>query len=145
LIFKQNHLKPLSLLTFSPELWEKFFKFGIVGFSGIFVDFGITYLLKEKLKVQKYLSNAIGLLSAATSNYFLNRVWTFQSSNPNVAVEYTEFILISLVGLAINTLILWFLVTRFKMNFYLSKAIGIIVVMLWNFFANLMITFSGVR
>ena len=62
----------------------KFIKFGVVGFSGVFVDFGITYLCKEKIKINKYVSNAIGFICAATSNYILNRIWTFESENADV-------------------------------------------------------------
>ena len=127
---------------FSPELVQKFIKFGIVGFSGLFVDFGITYLTKEKLRIPKYVANAIGFISAATSNYFLNRVWTFESHNPEIMFEYSQFIVISLIGLVINTMILWLLVSRFKMNFYVAKVFAIVVVTIWNFFANLYVTFS---
>ncbi|MDP2237583.1 MAG: GtrA family protein [Bacteroidales bacterium] len=120
---------------------HKFVKFGVVGFSGVFVDFGITYIFKEILGVQKYVSNAIGFMVAASSNYYLNRIWTFQSTNPNVAVEYTEFIIISFIGLIINTTILWLLVNKLRMNFYVSKIFAIGVVTLWNFGANVLITF----
>ncbi len=122
----------------------KFLKFGVVGFSGLFVDFGLTYLFKEVFHVQKYVSNAIGFMMAASSNYVLNRIWTFESTNPNIALEYTEFIVISLIGLVINTLILYLLVSRWKINFYLSKVFAIAVVTLWNFFANLLFTFAVV-
>ena len=126
----------------SEAFFLKFLKFGIVGFSGLFIDFGFTYLFKEIFKVQKYLSNAIGFLLAASSNYLLNRIWTFHSSNPNIGIEYFEFILISLIGLGINTLILWLLVSKYKLNFYLAKVFAIIVVTIWNFLANVFITFS---
>ena len=73
------------------EIIIKFIKFGIVGFSGLLVDFGITYLFKEVFKVQRFVANAIGFLTAASSNYILNRVWTFNSDNPEVAVEFGKF------------------------------------------------------
>lgn len=120
----------------------KFIKFGIVGFSGVFIDFGITYLCKEKIKLEKITSNAIGFSTAAASNYLFNRIWTFQSSNPEIFQEFSEFFLISLVGLAINTLIIWLLTSKYKLNFYVSKLIAIGVVTLWNFSANLLITFK---
>ena len=123
----------------------KFIKFGIVGFSGVFVDFGITWLTKEKLGIQKYLANAIGFTSAATTNYFLNRIWTFESTNPRVMIEYTEFFVISMIGLGINTLVLWLLVSRFKMNFYVAKIFAIGFVTIWNFLANALITFNPDR
>ena len=130
---------------FSKEFLLKFVKFGIVGFTGVFIDFGITWFTKEILKIQKYVANAIGFTSAATSNYILNRIWTFESTNPRVMVEYTEFIIISLIGLGINTLVLWLLVSKLKMNFYIAKLFAIAVVTLWNFFANAFITFNPDR
>lgn len=132
----------ISLAFINKVLIEKFIKFGLVGFSGLFVDFGITYLLKEKFKVQQYVSNAIGFITAASSNYILNRIWTFKSENPNVLVEYSEFFMISLVGLALNSFIVWLLVSKFKRNFYFSKLIAIFIVTIWNFAANLLITFK---
>ena len=120
----------------------KFLKFGVVGFSGVFVDFGITYLFKEIIKINKYVSNAIGFICAATSNYILNRIWTFQSENADVATEYGKFMLVSVIGLGINSLTLYILTDKLKWNFYLSKIFAIGMATLWNFFANLLFTFK---
>lgn len=128
---------------FSKAFLLKFLKFGIVGFSGIFVDFGVTYACKEWLKIQKYIANSIGFTVAATSNYFLNRIWTFKSQNPEVVKEFSEFFVISLVGLGLANLIVFLIHGKLKLNFYLSKLFAIGVVMLWNFFANYYITFAG--
>lgn len=130
---------------FTADLLMKFIKFGVVGFSGLFVDFGITWLTKEKFGVPKYVANAIGFSSAASTNYFLNRIWTFESTNPEIMVEYGEFIIISLIGLVINTFILYLLVSKLKMNFYLAKVFAIGIVTIWNFFANVFITFNPDR
>lgn len=132
----------MLLFELSQELIRKFLKFGIVGFSGVFIDFGFTYLSKEKLRIQKYMSNAIGFLMAASSNYILNRIWTFHSEDPKVLVEYSQFMLISLIGLLINTLVLWLIVTKLKWNFYISKLVAIAVVTVWNFGANILFTFA---
>lgn len=126
----------------SAETAWKFLKFGIVGFSGVFVDFGFTYLFKEKLKIQKYISNALGFTIAASSNYILNRIWTFNSHNPEIALEYSRFLGISLIGLLINTLAIYLLVSKTKMNFYLAKLIAIFIVTIWNFIVNLNYTFT---
>ncbi len=132
----------MLLFELSQGIIRKFIKFGIVGFSGVFIDFGTTYLFKEKVRLQKYLSNAIGFTVAASSNYFFNRIWTFQSDNPQVLVEYSQFMIISIIALGINTLILWLIVSRLKWNFYFSKLIAIGVVTIWNFVANAYITFA---
>ena len=129
-------------LLLTRELILKFLKFGLVGASGVIVDFGFTYLCKEIFKIQKYIANAIGFTLAATSNYVFNRIWTFHSLNPEIGLEYSKFLLISLVGLGINTLILWTLTSKFNKNFYVSKLFAIGVVTVWNFFFNLMFTFN---
>ncbi len=123
-------------------LW-KFLKFGAVGFSGVFIDFGITYLCKEVLKIQKFISNGIGFCIAATSNYILNRIWTFESTNDQIGLEFIEFFGISLIGLSINTFTLWILNEKLKWNFYFSKLCAIGVATLWNFFANYFFTFAN--
>lgn len=120
----------------------KFAKFGAVGLSGVVVDFGFTYVCKEWLKIQKYVANAIGFAIAASSNYILNRIWTFHSNNPEIALEYGRFLFISLIGLLINTLVLWLLVSKAKFNFYFAKLLAIGVVTIWNFIINLNYTFA---
>ena len=119
----------------------KFLKFGIVGFSGLIIDFTLTYLLKERLKVHRYISNSIGFTIAASSNYLLNRIWTFDSSNPKIISEYASFIIISAIGLGINNLFLY--IFEKKMNFYPAKLCAIVVTTLWNFLANYYLTFSA--
>jgi len=123
------------------DIAHKFVKFGVVGFTGVFVDFGFTYICKEWLKIQKYLANAVGFTIAASSNYYLNRIWTFRSHNPEIAIEYSRFFFISLIGLLISTLVIYLLVTKAKMNFYIAKLVAIVFVTFWNFFINLNYTF----
>jgi putative flippase GtrA len=118
----------------------KFLKFGVVGFIGMVIDFSITYLLKEKLKIHRYIANSTGFTIAATSNYFFNRLWTFESNNPKVLVEYGTFIFISLIGLAINNFFLFLFEKRLK--FYWAKLLAIGVTTIWNFFANYYFTFT---
>lgn len=125
----------------SADTAVKFLKFGVVGFSGMLVDFGLTYLCKEKLRIQKYVANAIGFTSAASSNYIFNRLWTFNSHNPDIALEYGRFLGISLIGLLINTLVIYLLVSKTKTNFYLAKLVAIVIVTIWNFVVNLNYTF----
>lgn len=118
----------------------KFLKFVIVGFSGLLVDFSITYLLKEKLKVHRYISSSTGFIFAASSNYLFNRIWTFESTNPKIATEYGTFILISLIGLIINNTFLYLF--EKKSRFYLAKFFAVLVTSIWNFTANYYINFT---
>jgi|SRR5450759_1968596 len=118
----------------------KFLKFGIVGLSGLIVDFSITILLKEKLKIHRYISNSAGFTIAASSNYLLNRIWTFESNNPGILTEYSTFIIISIIGLIINNLFLYIFEKRVK--FYFAKFLAILVTSIWNFLANYYLNFT---
>lgn len=123
------------------ELIIKFLKFGIVGLSGTAIDFLFTWICKEKLKWNKFISNSIGFSIAATSNYILNRIWTFESNNPEVSREYLSFFFISSIGLALNNFFVFLFNEKLKFNFYLSKAFAITLVAIWNFIPNYLFTF----
>ena len=120
---------------------SKFLKFCVVGFTGMIIDFGTTWLLKEKVKINKYAANSSGFILAASSNYMLNRIWTFKSIDPRIAEQYGMFVFISVIGLGINNLIIYILHGRLKYNFYFSKLFAIVIVTIWNFIMNMLITF----
>lgn len=122
-------------------IW-KFIKFCLVGTLGLGIDFGFTYLLKDKLSLNRYLANSSGFSLAVVSNYFLNKYWTFQDTSPEIFLQAQQFTAIAIVGLIINNQVLYLLHQRKKHNFYVSKLGAIIVVVLWNFFANYFYTFA---
>lgn len=121
----------------------QFIKFCVVGGSGLLVDFGVTYLLKERARLNKYIANSAGFIAAASSNYLLNRIWTFQSQSPDIGRQYLLFLLFALMGLALNNGIIYLLTERKRRyNFYLAKLLAIGVVTFWNFFMNFFFTFT---
>lgn len=124
-------------------LIKKFIRFAAVGFTGLFVDYSATAFSKEILRIPRFVANAMGFIVAATSNYYLNRIWTFRSHNPEIMIEFTQFMLISSIGLALNTFILWLVIRNWRFNFYISKAFAIAVVTVWNFLANAAYTFHA--
>jgi len=119
----------------------KFFKFCTVGFTGMVIDFGTTWFLKEKLKINKYIANSCGFVLAASSNYLLNRLWTFESHRDQIMTEYFSFVGIAVIGLILNNLIVFILSDKLKLNFYVAKFFAIILVTIWNFGMNFIITF----
>lgn len=125
------------------EIGLKFLKFCVVGSLGLGIDFGITFLSKERAKWNKYLANSLGFIAAATSNFFLNKYWTFHDTDPDQVIQFSKFIGIALVGLAINNLIVYLLINKRQVKFYWAKLFAIGVVVLWNFIANYNFTFTS--
>lgn len=122
---------------------QQFIKFCVVGGSGMVVDFSITYALKEWLKLNKYIANSVGFICAATSNYVLNRIWTFQSNDPQIARQYLIFIGIASIGLIINNATIYILNDKLHLNFYFSKLLAIGAVTMWNFLMNYFFNFAA--
>ncbi|WP_114782705.1 GtrA family protein [Botryobacter ruber] len=119
----------------------KFLKFGLVGVSGTVIDFGITYLAKEKLRWNKYIANSCGFVVAVTNNYILNRIWTFHNTDPEIGWQFSKFAVVALGGLFLNNLILYLLTERARLNFYVAKLGATLLVVLWNFGLNYLYTF----
>ncbi len=130
-------------IEFNNDFIHKFIKFGVVGISGIIVDFGITYLFKEKLKVQKYVSNSLGFIIATISNYLLNETWTFNTREGAQLYQFGKFFGFAIIGLILSNLLVYFFTEKLKFDFYVSKIFAIAVVSLWNFFANYLYTFAA--
>jgi putative flippase GtrA len=128
-------------MTKIPAWFIKFVKFGVVGITGMCVDFGVTWLCKEKLRWNKFIANSFGFTLAVINNYLLNRAWTFESTNAQWQAEFGKFVLVSLAGLGINNLLVYILHSRLRANFYLSKGIATACVVAWNFITNYLFTF----
>jgi putative flippase GtrA len=121
----------------------KFFKFGIVGFVGLVIDFSVTWLFKEKLKSNQYLANSFGFIFGVANNYFLNRFFTFQNHNPNMGNQFISFLVIAIIGFGLNTGFLYLLQKKTAINFYVCKVLVTLMVFFWNFGANSFYTFKG--
>ena len=131
-------------MVIDPEFLSKFLRFGLVGLSGVTVDFGVTWIAKEKFHFHKYIANSLGFCTATVSNYLLNKYWTFHTDGqPGMLFEFSKFAGFALAGLAINNLVLFLLHGKLKLNFYLSKLIAIAIVSVWNFLGNYFYTFTA--
>jgi len=133
------------LLTLRFSLWpvRRFLRFGAVGFSGVFVDMSIFYVLRETLQMGLTRSAVLSSEVAIVSNFILNDIWTFgdiskkQKGAKQRFKRFLKFNLICLAGLILNVLIVNFLFNILGVNEYLAKLIAIASITLWNFWVNL--------
>ncbi len=120
---------------------EHILKFGIVGLSGMCLDFATTWICKEKFGLNKFLSNSIGFSLAVINNFLLNTYWTFNSTAHSSREQLFIFIVISIVGLCINNSLLYMLLRFVNNHFYLLKLLVIGLVFFWNYSINYFVTF----
>ena len=119
----------------------RFVKFGMVGAVGVLVDFSVTWLCKEQLGCNKYLSNTLGFCLAVLNNYLLNKYFTFHDRGAPDPGQLGKYFIISLIGLGISNVFIYLLQTYTRQNFYASKILVVLMVFIWNFWANSYFTF----
>ncbi|MEH1779217.1 MAG: glycosyltransferase [Nostoc sp.] len=124
---------------------SRFLRFGLVGFSGVFVDMAILYLLSDPttlawpLTRSKIIAGEIAILN----NFFWNDAWTFadvsarQQEWHQRLKRFLKFNAICLAGLVLNVLILNLVFNFLIHNRYIANFIAIAVATIWNFWINL--------
>jgi putative flippase GtrA len=150
-------------MTFLSNTKERtrFIKFAIVGSIGAVVDFGIMNILTQ-FSLPFVVASIISFIAAVISNFLLNRYWTYPDSREkSFTQQMVQFFVISLIGLAIRTPMLAWMESRLIklsaavipasfltpeiIGHNVALAIAILVVMMWNFFANRYWTYSDVK
>ncbi|OGD86847.1 hypothetical protein A2164_01430 [Candidatus Curtissbacteria bacterium RBG_13_35_7] len=126
-------------------------KFALVGVLNTAIDFGIyNFLIFISNITQDAGIAVINMLSFSTSvinSYFWNRKWVFKGAKQG---NFFIFVTIALIGLTINTTIVWGLTTivdpLFGMDKKLwanvAKALATSISMIWNFLGYKMIVFK---
>lgn len=140
----------------------RFIRFAIVGIIGAVLDFGIFNLLLSLTATKSIQASAISFIVAVCSNFILNRYWTYPDARAKSFLrQFIQFSIVSLFGLGIRVGLFAVLenflinlsaqlnpfafVTPQFLGHNLTLAFAILVVMLWNFFANRFWTYNEVN
>ena len=79
----------------------QFLRFGTVGAAGVVLDTATVYAARGTLGL--YGAGALAYLVAASSNWLLNRLWTFRGHGSGPAHrQWALFLAANLVGFALN-------------------------------------------
>lgn len=109
-------------------------KFGIVGVICFVIDYGLLIFGTEVLHLYYLLSAALAFSGSVIINYLLSMRFVFQSKQiRNKTQEFALFVLLSVIGLAINEISMAAFVERFVMHYLAAKIIATGIVMVYNF------------
>lgn len=123
---------------------RQFIKFCIVGSISAIINFGVLYSLTEWLHVWYIISAILGFILAVIFNFCLNKFWTFRNLDKKRGAlnQLLKFLVVSLTGLVINTLIIYNLTEFIKFDYRLSWVFACAAVTFWNFCLNKFWTFK---
>jgi putative flippase GtrA len=111
-------------------------------FLAFCVDFGLLAVLTESAGLHYLVSAAVSFLAGTTVSYALSILWVFEKRRFGTpALEYLLFVLVGVVGLALNETLLWLLTEPVGLHYLLSKIIAAALIFFWNFAARKRILF----
>jgi len=138
------HLKRLYEYKFK-TLFE-FIKFSLIGFLGMCVDLSFIYIAKDIWLLPFYIARAVGFVFALTSNFLLNRRFTFANAREgSLAKQYISFFVICILGFFVNWLIsvyLYYNLPFFYSHYLIASFLGVLGGLTVNFTGSKFIVFK---
>ena len=124
---------------------SKIICFALIGGSGFFMNYFISYLFSSGIIVNWWYIHAsmLGIGVSMTSNFVLNKIFTFKDRNFSLSHlfrQYALYLLFSVIGAGIQLFVLYFLVEA-GIIYPISLLLGVIIGSISNFIFNKKWTF----
>lgn len=139
-----SHL--MGLLLAPRSTFMQFVKFSVVGLIGIVVNLAVLLLLVEKAGLWYMPAAILAFCAAVTSNFVLNKVWTFKdrSTRPgHVVGGYMKFVIVSVAGLCLNLIVLYMLVEFLDLWYLFAQLLAILSASVLNFVGSKALVFNA--
>ncbi|MGI0087686.1 MAG: glycosyltransferase [Nitrosotalea sp.] len=121
-------------------------RFYTVGASGLLVNYLVSFLFGTVLSnLWDIYATMIGIVFSITSNFFLNKVWTFEDRDMGVHKtlrQYGSFLAFSGIGAGFQLGMVYLLVDSKHMDYTMSLFIAIALASIGNFMLNKKWTFK---
>ena len=121
------------MTIFKNKLLNQILKFGLVGGMAFVIDYVLLYVCTEFLHIHYLISSIISFTVSVIFNYILSIKWVFDVKKKQDVKDFVIFIILSVIGLGINSLIMYVMVEKFGVYYMLSKIVSTAVVMVYNF------------
>lgn len=119
------------------KLIEQILKFGVVGIIATVIDFGVLYILSQPLGMDPVVSAGISFCVSLVFNYVASMRYVFtHREDMSRSREFVIFLVLSLIGLAINEAIMAAGVAFLGSSALAvmgTKVLATAIVMVWNF------------
>ena len=119
----------------------RFIKFGMVGVINTLVNWIIFFILNA-LGMYYILANIIAYILGTVNSYLWNTLWVFKYKDKASTETTIKFIILNLIGLGLNTGILYVLVDLCNLNKFIGLVITSAIVMIINYIVNKLWVFS---
>lgn len=116
------------------NLGKQFFRFSVVGVLSFGLDYGLLFLLTEWGSTHYLVSAALSYTAATVFNYIYSKKYVFSvREDVGRARQLLLFLLLSLCGLGLNTMLMRLGVERLDFHYMGAKILATLMVSVWNF------------
>ena len=143
-----RHGKPMEKQEkrLSVKFLYKAGRFYTVGASGFVVNYLISLLFAGGVSDLWYLhANVIGIIASITTNFILNKVWTFGDRNfgaKRTISQYGKFAMFSSLGALVQLGMVYFLVDSNEISYPIALILAVMTAAFGNFVLNKKWTFK---
>ncbi len=107
------------------------------------IDFSILIVLVEKFHIYYIIGGIAGFIIGTTVLYFFSILWIFKTRRiENIYLEYLYFIILGIIGGALNILLLWLFTDKFNVYYMFSRMIAASIVFFFNFLSRKILLFT---
>jgi dolichol-phosphate mannosyltransferase len=132
----------VGYLPYLRKSFREFIKFAFVGLIGTIVNLLVLYFLTEYGGIYYLFSAVLAFIVAATSNFILNKTWTFRERiGYRIVNKYMKFFSISVIALLVNLFFLYVFTEFLGIYYIVSQIIAIGISLVINFIGNKKWTF----
>jgi dolichol-phosphate mannosyltransferase len=130
----------------SVRFLSKAARFYTIGASGLAVNYLISLLFATEIASIWYLhANVVGIISSMTTNFVLNKIWTFEDRDfalRRTLTQYGKFIGFSSIGALIQLGFVFYLVENYSLMYPQALILAVLLAAFGNFILNKKFTFK---
>ena len=116
------------------KLLMQIFKFIIVGGIATIIDYVIFFIMHELIGINTIISNVTSFTISVIYNYIASVKWVFDvDQSKDKKTQFIIFIVFSVIGLFLNTGIVYLCTDIMKLYSLIGKVIATAIVMVFNF------------
>ena len=145
-LYRYGHAAKVSDTRTSIRFISKAGRFYTVGASGLLVNYLVSLLFADAVVNFWYIhATIIGIAVSMTSNFILNKIWTFEDRNfeaKETLAQYGKFVGFSSLGALIQLGMVYVLVDNYQIIYPLALIIAVIIAASSNFILNKKWTFK---
>ncbi len=126
----------------STKLKDQFIRFAVVGGICTAVNYVIFIALINFTGIHYLAASTIGFLTGLVTGFYINKNWTFSRDEANKSY-FIKYLLLYSFSLAVNLLILNFLVENYQVSEIFAQVVATGTTVLSNFFGSKMLVFKA--